>query len=104
MAVLYDVTGFDPAVIPLPANVGLLPADEFAFTFHSKTESFFDVALQEAHLRLDQVPSFKATWHDEANHTYVDMDTVYGGTHAYVGGVQHEDDSHGRAHVRRRQK
>lgn len=88
-AIAYDVNGFNPAVLPWPN--GVQPPG-----FHAANETFFpdNTQLKEARLRLDQVPSLRATWHDEAQHTYIDIDTdevaLLDGSnpYAYVGGVQ----------------
>ena len=43
----------------------------------------------DAGIRLDAVPSFKGTWHDEADHTYIDLDTALAaGPFAYLAGFQ----------------
>ena len=75
-----DHTGFDPVILPLPAN----------------NEIFFpdDTALKDARLRLDFAPSLTATWHDETDTTVVDLDTALDASmdptnpFAYVGGLQ----------------
>jgi hypothetical protein len=82
-AVVYDVTGFNPAIVPWPvASSG---------TFHSASKTFFPLGtpLKEARLRLDHVPSMMATWDNENQHTYIDIGTnAASGQFAYVGGVQ----------------
>ncbi len=83
-AIVYDVTGFDPNVVPWPENYSLNG-------FHSVHDTFFPNGkrLEEARLRLDHVPSLRATWDNETQHTYVDVDTdATSGPFAYVGGVQ----------------
>ena len=38
---------------------------------------------------MDKVPSFKMTWDDQPQHTYVDIKTVFNdATYGYVGGIQ----------------
>ncbi|HJZ58631.1 MAG TPA: hypothetical protein VKE74_27060, partial [Gemmataceae bacterium] len=83
-AIVYDVNGFDPNVVHWPEDYSLNG-------FHSKHETFFpnDTRLKEARLRLDHVPSMRATWDDEPQHTYIDIDTdATSGPFAYVGGIQ----------------
>jgi hypothetical protein len=83
-AIVYDVTGFDENVIPWPENYS-------QNGFNSRHETFFPntTRLKEARLRLDRVPSLFATWHDEDDHTYIDIDTdEAAGPYAYVGGFQ----------------
>ena len=45
--------------------------------------------LQEARLRLDDIPSFQADWSDDANTTHINFDTDAAiGSFAFLGGVQ----------------
>ena len=80
VAHLIDENGFDPNVIPLPAQ----------------GETFFpaDTRLKEARLRLDHVPSFNALWHDLPDSTVIQLDTALDASldpsdpFAYLAGFQ----------------
>jgi hypothetical protein len=71
---LSDPSGFDPGIIPLPEGLG----------------QFFPVALKDARLRVDDIPTFNATWDNTPASTFVDFNTAAaaGAPFRYVGGVQ----------------
>lgn len=83
-AIAYDVTGFDKNVIEWPENYSLNG-------FHSENKTFFpnSTPLKETRVRLDHVPSMRATWDNNSLHTYIDIATdAATGPFSFVGGVQ----------------